>query len=383
MFVLVSCGGTEQEATAVPEPAGATSEAAAPTEAPPEPTEEPEPAEPQKATVAVGTFVLNVGYPWLTMPMAGAAGFWPELGVDVTVEPVGASLDALTQMVAGNVQFIQGNSTVVVQANVQEGIPVRVVHETGVVEWGLAVPADSDIEDVTDFAGRKIGVFSLSSGGIPLMKAYLSENGVDADTDIEMIPVGFGPQASQALESGDVDAVMLWTSALVQLQNLGHEFRIFRHEQWAQMPDFVLATTQDYFEQNRDLVVNVVKGINMAIVFTIANPECVVPLQWKVLPDTKPADMSDEEAFQWDLNILKGQVEAAMIPAYELHGSTLWGLASSEEYDLLQQFMVEQGLLENTVDPSTFYINDPAFWEEVNDFDHQPIIEMAEACDFD
>lgn len=386
MLALVACGGTEEEeATSVPEPAEETPMAEAPTEEAQveEPTEEPPMAEPEEATIAVGTFVLNVGYPWLNMPLDDAAGFWEEEGVDVTVEPVGASLDALQQLVAGNVDFIQGNSTVVVQANVQEEIPVRVVHETGLIDWGLVVPADSDITTVEDFNGRKIGVFSLASGGIPLMKAYLEANGIDPDTDIEMIPVGFGPQASEALNSGDVDAVMLWKSALVQLENMGHDFRYFRYDQWDQMPDFVLATTQDVFDENRQMVVDVVKGINKAILFTQANPECVVRLQWKALPDTKPADMSDEEALQWDLNILAGQMNEAIIPAHELHGSELWGVASSEEYGLLQDFMVSQGLLDQAIDPSTFYINDPAYWEEVNDFDPQPIIDMAEACDFD
>lgn len=390
MLALAACGGAAEEPTAVPEPSGETSAAVEPTEAPPEPTEappepteEPVAVEPQEATIAVGTFVLNVGYPWLTMPMDDAVGFWQELGVDVTVEPVGASLDALQQLVAGNVDFIQGNSTVVLQANVQEGIPVRVVHETGLIDWGLAVPADSDITEVSDFAGRKIGVFSLASGGIPLMKAYLSANGVDPDSDIEMIPVGFGPQASEALNNGDVDAVMLWNSALVQLQNLGHDFRIFRHEEWKQMPDFVLATTQEVFDERREMVVNVVKGINMASVFTVANPDCVVSLQWKALPDTKPADISDEEAKQWDLNILAGQVDEALIPAYELHGSDLWGVATAEEYGKLQDFLIEQELLDEAIDPTNFFIDDPTFWEEVNDFDPQPIIELAEACDFD
>lgn len=382
-ILLVACGGDEEEPTAVPEATEVEEAVMEDTPAAEEVMEEVEPAERQESTIAVGTFVLNIGYPWLTMPHDDAAGFWADLGQDVTVEPVGASLDALQQLVAGNVHFTQGNSTVVIQANVQEGIPMRVVHETGLIDWGLVVPADSDIQNVEDFKGRKIGVFSLASGGIPLMKAYLKANGVDPDNDIEMIPVGFGPQASDALNGGDVDAVMLWNSALVQLQNLGHEFRFFRHEQWREMPDFVLATTQEYFDANRDQIINVVRGINMAIVFTRANPECAVRLQWKAYPDTKPADMDDEAALQWDLNILAGQVDAALVPAWELHGSNLWGVASAEEYGLLQDFMLSEGLLDQSIDPATFIIDDPSYWEAVNDFDPAPISEMAEACDFD
>lgn len=44
-------------------------------------------------TIAVGTSVLDVGYPMLTLPLT--LGYWAEEGLDVTVEPVGASLQAI------------------------------------------------------------------------------------------------------------------------------------------------------------------------------------------------------------------------------------------------------------------------------------------------
>ena len=83
------------------------------------------------------------------------------------------------------------------------------------------------------------------------------------------------------------------------------------------MPDFVLATTQDIFDENRQMIVDVVKAANMGLVFADANPECAVSLQWKALPDTKPADMSDEEALQWDLNILDGRIRGIVLHAGE------------------------------------------------------------------
>ena len=342
--------------------------------------EEPKPAaELKDVRIAVGTYVLNIGYPWLMVPQA--AGFWRDLGYNVTVEGVGASLDCVQQLVGGNVDFVQVNSTVVIQSNVKESIPLRIVHETGTVDWGLVVPADSDITDVQDFRGKDIGVFSLASGGIPLMQAYLSSEGVGTD-EYEMIPVGFGPQASDALNRGDVVALMLWNSALAQLENLGHEFRYFRPEMWTTMPDFSLATMVGMIERDRQTVVDIVKGIAMAEVFTQANPECVVKLQWDNWPDTKPADVDDETAKAWDMHILEAQFNVAMLGAFNLHGGDLWGVATPEEYGRLQEFMLNAGLIEDTLDPATFIIDSPGFWEEVNDFDHEAIIELAQKCDY-
>ena len=90
----------------------------------------------QKVKIAVGTTVINVGYPWLTLP--AALDYWKAEGYDVEVLPVGASLQALQQVVAGNADFAQLNSSVVIQANVVNAIPARVVMNNGVIDWSLA-----------------------------------------------------------------------------------------------------------------------------------------------------------------------------------------------------------------------------------------------------
>src|SRR5256885_266228 len=116
----------------------------------------------KKVRIAVGTTNLNVGYPWLTLPLS--LDYWKQEGYDVDVLPVGASLQALQQMVAGNADFAQLNSSVVIQGNVMNDIPVRVVMNNGVIDWSIAVLDDGPIKDVKDLKGKTIGVFSLATG---------------------------------------------------------------------------------------------------------------------------------------------------------------------------------------------------------------------------
>ncbi|MCB0170052.1 MAG: ABC transporter substrate-binding protein [Anaerolineae bacterium] len=391
-MLIAACGSP-----AAPETTEESSEAATPAEAkePAEGEEAAEAEEPAEAedvadsttppedpidvTIAVGTYVLNANYYWLMMPQA--LGYWEDMGYNVTVEGVGSSTDVLQQIVGGNADMGQMGASVVVQANVKEDIPMRIVHETGIVDWQLAVPADSDIQEPADFTGKTIGVFNMTSSGIPLLESYLRENGVDVQSDANMIAIGFGPQASEALNSGDADAVMLWGAAIAQLENLGHEFRYFRSDQWDQMPDFSLAVAQDYFDENRQVVVDVVKGMNMAIVFAGESPECVVKLQWENWPDTKPTDVDQGTAQAWDMHIVSSHYDVAAQGAYQLHGSDLWGQATVEEFDLMQNFLVENNLLESTIDPSTFIINDSSFWDEINDFDVEAIKKQAQEMD--
>src|SRR5438105_15114667 len=91
----------------------------------------------KKVRIAVGTTNLNVGYPWLTLPLS--LDYWRQEGYDVEVLPVGASLQALQQMVAGDAEFAQLNSSVVIQGNVMNQIPVRVVMNNGGIDWSLSV----------------------------------------------------------------------------------------------------------------------------------------------------------------------------------------------------------------------------------------------------
>src|SRR4030081_3671607 len=94
----------------------------------------------KKVRLAVGTWILIVGYPMITLPVT--LGYWKAEGYDVEVLPVGASLQALQQMVAGNAELAQLNSSVVIQANVVNQIPVRVVMNAGVIDWSLSVLED-------------------------------------------------------------------------------------------------------------------------------------------------------------------------------------------------------------------------------------------------
>jgi len=131
----------------------------------------------KKVRLAVGTSFLNVGYPMNTLPVT--LGYWKAEGYDVEVLPVGASLQALQQMVAGNAEFGQVNASVIVQANSKNDLPARIVMGNGVIDWSIAVDANGPIKSVKDLKGKTIGVFSLATGGVAYFNNLLRANGLD------------------------------------------------------------------------------------------------------------------------------------------------------------------------------------------------------------
>ena len=112
-------------------------------------------------TLAVGTSVLSVGYPMDTLPRT--LGYWKAEGYDVDVQPVGTSLQAIQQMVAGNADFAQVNASAIIQSDVINQLSVRVLMANGVTDWTIAVPSASDIHTIADLKGKTIGVFSAVS----------------------------------------------------------------------------------------------------------------------------------------------------------------------------------------------------------------------------
>lgn len=329
-------------------------------------------------TLAVGTSVLNVGYPMLTLPVT--LGYWEKEGYKVSVEPVGASLQAIQQMVAGNAQFAQVNGSVIVQSNVTNKLPVRVAMDNGVIDWSISVPADSSIKGPKDLKGKTIGVFSLATGGIPLMKSYLIDNGLDPDKDISMVPLGLGAAPVQALKTGKVDALLYWASATAGFENAGLKLRRLFPADWRQYPDYSLSVMQDTVKKDPDMVVAIAKGVAEATVYALANPECAVKLHWKHYPSTKPTGADEATLMKWDLNNINAQL-ASLSDAFKLNGGKYWGAVDPAGFDRLQKFMKGAGVIKSDMPSKDLLVDIPNFYERVNDFDADAIRAAAKNCE--
>jgi NitT/TauT family transport system substrate-binding protein len=332
---------------------------------------------PKKVTIAVATTVLNIGYPWLMMPQA--LGYWKEEGYDVQVQPVGASLQVVQQMIGGNAQLGEINSSVIVQANVVTKIPVRAVMMNGVIDTRLSVLEDSPVKEVKDLKGKSIGVFSLASGAIPLLKSYLAANGLDPNTDVHLVPVGLGAQPVDALRTGKVQALIYWGSANATFENAGLKLRYLSDPAWARIPDFSLVSLQKTIDADPAMVIAIARGAAKASLFAMTNPDCVRKLQWAHWPNTKPTGTDDATAAQWDLRTLNAQL-MAMRQAYELGGGKLWGAATAEDYARMQDFMVDTKQVPDKVPPQTFMMTIPDFYQKINTFDHDAVIAQAKSC---
>ena len=336
------------------------------------------PAKPAKpVTIALGTQVVNVTYPWLTLPIA--LGYWKEEGYDVRIVTTAGSLQGIQQMVAGGVDFAQVNSTGLIQANVDSDVAVRGLMGTGVIDWGVGVPQDSAIKSVTDLKGKKIGIFSLGTGGMPLLKGYLRANGINPDTDVQIIATGAGAPALEALKSDRVQALMFWGSALTGFQNAGTKMRVIYDPAWRALPDFTFTTMQKTIDTDPAMVEAISRGAAKATLFAQTNPECTRKIHWKYFPSTKPTGSDEATLAKWDLALLQSQLES-MSAAHAMNGGKLIGAMSPAAYGRMQDQMVKDGLIKRAIAPESMLYLKPGFVEAINNFDHKAVIDAAKAC---
>lgn len=331
----------------------------------------------RKVKIAVGTTNLNLAYPWLTLPIV--LNYWREEGYDVEVLPVGASLQALQQMVAGNADFAQLNSSVVIQANVVNDLPVRVVMNNGVIDWSLSVLDDGPIKNVKDLKGKTIGVFSLATGGIAFMRSYMRQNGMNPESDVQLIPVGLGAPPIEAIRSNRVQALLFWASAQAGFENAGLKLRYLKADDWTSYPDFTFSTMQKTVTGDAAMVEAIARGAAKATEFVMASPDCQRRLHWAKWPTTKPTGADDATLARWDLNNLNAQLDS-MKAAHAMNGGKLWGRATPEAYGRIQDFMKDAGLIQKTLDPKTYMNGIPDFYERINKFDAAAIRAAAASC---
>ena len=334
---------------------------------------------PRHVVLAVGTSVLNAGYPMVTLPLS--LGYWTEEGYDVDVQPVGSSLQAIQLLVAGNADFVQANASAIIQSAVTNKIPVRVVMANGVTDWSIAVPVDSKMRTIADLRDRTIGVFSVASAGVSLLQQSLKQQGITAESaGISFLPLGLGAPPVQALRRGQVDALIYWAAGIASFRNAGLELREIVPPEWRTYPDYSLGTLQHTVSSDPDMVVAIARGVAKATVYALANPECAVRLHWRRFPDTKPSGVNDETAMRMDLNTINAQL-TTLADGFKLNGGRQWGATDSAGLARLQDFLNEAGIIKGSLPADSYLTAIPNFYDRVNDFDADKIRAAARTCE--
>lgn len=299
-------------------------------------------------------------------------GYWKEEGLEVEVVTNRGSAAAIQLVLGGRADVAYGNPTTAMKA-VQQGSDLKFYYTSlrGDI-FGIAIPKDSEVKELSDLEGKTIGVSSFASGGANYAKALLADAGLQ-EGDYDMIEIGVGARAAASLKSDQVQALSLWDSAYQAMENGGIEFsRIIQDPRAKYFIAGSMTVKGEALEKRRQVLVGLARGIAKAQLFQEANPEATVRIHWHVYPQTAPREGVTDEAVAKEVKVIATRTK---IQSQDAVGTGRFGDIPVEDMQNFQDYLVTVGDLSEEIDVEKYYTNDMI--KEINDFDREAIIQEA------
>lgn len=204
-------------------------------------------------------------------------GFFEDEGLDIQITE-GDNPAALGGQLTSGQLDVAFTTVPFLATAVSEGAQLRLIAPVdGLIDTenpssGILVGADSPVEELSDLNGKKIAIPALGSSMHLVTVADLEKNGADPST-VDMVQVPF-PQMQQALESGNVDAIVptepFYSAAIAAGAHslAAPEVDI--------LPDATVtgwAATADWLERDPDTAAAFIRANNAAIEYAKEHPE--------------------------------------------------------------------------------------------------------------
>lgn len=323
---------------------------------------------------------LNIGM--APFYYAEEMGFFKEEGIDVEYVTFngGAVLDPQVANKSVDIGWEGPASVISSHDTGHDSLPVKFFYNhLRRNVWEIAVPADSKIKTVKDLRGATIGVNSLTTTSIPVTKSILRHAGLDPDRDVSFVAVGMGASAFHAIRSGRIDALNLFDTMDVMLEQTG--FTIRRLElppQFTMLFDNSFFTNVDNLTDKRRQLVGFGRAIAKATVGCYANLPACVHIAWKMDPRLKSKKESDDEAMQKAIDVLEARGESYWSFPGQEKPAGHWGSFTREAWENHIKVLYENNIIQNKdIDVSGLYTN--ALIPAINDFDTDAVINQAKA----
>jgi NitT/TauT family transport system substrate-binding protein len=240
--------------------------------------------------------------------------------------------------------------------------------------YGIAVPADSPIQKVTDLKGKSIGVISMSSAGVIVARALAATAGLDPEKDINIVVAGEGAQPAALVRSKQVDALSQFDTQYAMIENAGVKLRLLDTREIDRFPSNGLLALEDTIKSRRKEAIALARGYARGTVFAINNPEAAIRILYEVFPQTRPTGKDEATAIRDDARVLNARIQNWKL---EKAGVKRWGESSEANYAAYAQFMLKWGIIKQAVEARDLITNELV--DEINRFDASQVAAEAKA----
>jgi NitT/TauT family transport system substrate-binding protein len=324
-----------------------------------------------RVVVGHGSSQVEITHPGLYLGQA--IGLAEAEQLDIEVQLTQGSQQALQLLAAGQVDVVSVNANTVFDGR-ESGIDIRIVYSSVSHNNNyVAVLADGPYDSIAKLAGTDVGVFSMTSGGVPMLKAILGEAGL-GENDVSMVPVGAGPAAIEALASGKISALSLWAGAFAVFENGGADLTLFGSERLDPAPGYVLATTEKYISENPGIIEKLGRIYAQTQLFAETNPKAVVEAYWEAFPENVPPG-DREAAMAQQVHILEVGLRDMRT---DNRPDNRYGWNNPDGIAILQDYLIENGARSTPLPIEDLYTNQ--YVDAFNDFDADAIRAAAKAA---
>ena len=205
-------------------------------------------------------------------------GFFEEEGINLTLELAQGGAAIVPGVVSGQFQFGFSNTISLLLAQ-DNNLGLKAIAngaqstDDAMEDFGaVVVPGDSDIQDLTGLAGKRIGVNTLNNIQTTTINQIVREAGGDPSS-ITYVELPF-PEIVQAVANGDVDAGQLVEPFRTMSLNAGD--RNLGSNLAGVTDNLEVAmyfTSQAYADENPEIVERFTNALNKSLAFADDNPD--------------------------------------------------------------------------------------------------------------
>jgi len=332
-------------------------------------------------TVLAQTSKLRVGFCSRVISSAAAPfaiatkmGWYKEDGVEVELSALAGSGDCVKTTATKEIPFSLPSVEPLAVARTQ-GIKAKIFYTAyqGNI-YGIAVPAESPIQKITDLRGKSVGVTNMGTGGVPVAKALIAAAGMSPESDVNIVVAGEGAQTAAMLRSKQVDALSQFDTQYAMVENAGVKLRLLDTKEIDRYPSNGFLALEETLTARKKDAVGLARGYAKGTIFTISNPEAAVRILYEVFPELKPTGKDEATAIKDDTKVLQARITNWKL---EKAGVKRWGENSETNYAAYAVFLLKWGVIKDKVDAKDLITNE--LIDEINKFDASKIAAEAKA----
>jgi NitT/TauT family transport system substrate-binding protein len=210
-------------------------------------------------------------------------GFFSARGLDLNYVPGAGGGDAIRNILSGqaDVAFTDPGSFFMASAKGEKLVAIYDIYPQNV--FNVVSLKGQNITKPSDLKGKKIGVYSLSSGTLQNLQVLLHQAGLK-ESDVTIVVTGllnFAP-----LMQGQVDATAATDTGLLvgKAKGLG-EVNVMEIKDHINISSDIFVVTQDTFNQKKDLLKRFLLAYKDSAQWMISKPEEAAQLATKVALD--------------------------------------------------------------------------------------------------